>query len=61
VIHAHSQYVKIFDGGGALHHANWSKQYNALRAASNTSRPGYLWHEVEGLDTNPVLASFGSE
>ena len=36
----------MIDSSGRLRHLNWTAQYEALRAAANASRPGYLWHEA---------------
>ncbi|KAL1522402.1 hypothetical protein AB1Y20_017392 [Prymnesium parvum] len=50
VLHRNSQYVKVIDSSGSVQHLNWTAQYEALRAAANTSRPGYLWHEAAVWD-----------
>jgi len=40
------QWVKSIDTEGRIEHHNWSHVYEALRAATGTSSPGYLIHEA---------------
>ena len=66
VIHVNSQWVKTIDRNGRVENINWRPVYEALRTATNTTRPGYLWHEAVHWDVRsrrwillPRKASFG--
>merc|ERR1712159_137858 len=66
VIHVNSQWVKTIDRSGRVENINWRPVYEALRTATNTTRPGYLWHEAVHWDVRsrrwillPRKASFG--
>ncbi len=65
MLHRRAQWVKVIDGD-AVRHLNWTDSYEALREASNSSFPGYLWHEAVVWDDVgerwlflPRRASFG--
>merc|ERR1711871_1849772 len=37
-------------GDGRIHNIDWTPVYSALRSKTNTSFPGYLWHEAVHFD-----------
>lgn len=41
-----NQWVKTIDQHGSVESINWRPVYEALRAATGTLLPGYLWHEA---------------
>lgn len=41
-----NQWVKRLDASGDVRSVNWRPVYEALRTATNTTSPGYLWHEA---------------
>ena len=43
-----SEWVRVLDPSGSLRYEDWHDRYGKLRAATNTSFPGYLSHE--GVD-----------
>jgi len=45
-----NQWVKHLDASGGVRSANWRPVFEALRTATNTSSPGYLWHEAVEWD-----------
>lgn len=48
--HFNNQWVKTIDANGRVSSVNWRPVYEALRAATNTTLPGYLWHEAVEWD-----------
>eukprot|EP00933_Yihiella_yeosuensis_P002923 TRINITY_DN10511_c0_g1_i1.p1 TRINITY_DN10511_c0_g1~~TRINITY_DN10511_c0_g1_i1.p1 ORF type:complete len:367 (-),score=56.04 TRINITY_DN10511_c0_g1_i1:72-1172(-) len=44
--HFNSQWIKSMDRNGKVESINWRPVFQALRAATQTSSPGYLWHEA---------------
>jgi soluble calcium-activated nucleotidase 1 len=46
VLHRNSEWVKTVDRNGQIRNIDWGPIYNSLRTATNTSSPGYLWHEA---------------
>eukprot|EP00930_Biecheleria_cincta_P015808 TRINITY_DN13059_c0_g1_i1.p1 TRINITY_DN13059_c0_g1~~TRINITY_DN13059_c0_g1_i1.p1 ORF type:complete len:362 (-),score=68.65 TRINITY_DN13059_c0_g1_i1:61-1146(-) len=44
--HFDSQWIKSIDKNGKVESINWRPVFEALRTASNTTSPGYLWHEA---------------
>jgi len=45
ILHRDGEWIKVIDGYGHVHNINWGNVYQALRYATNTTEPGYLWHE----------------
>lgn len=48
--HFNNQWVKSIDGHGRSGSLNWRDAYEKLRLVTNTSSPGYLWHEAVDWD-----------
>ena len=46
IMHTNTEWIKILDLTGNIRSQNWSREYLKLREATNTTRPGYFWHEV---------------
>jgi len=46
-------WVKVIDTMGTVTHTDWSKAFSALRIATNTPHPGYLFHE--SCQWHPIL------
>jgi len=46
VQHRNAEWVKIIDVNGLIRNLNWHPIYQAIRTATNTTMPGYLWHEA---------------
>eukprot|EP00038_Savillea_parva_P015122 m.218905 g.218905 ORF g.218905 m.218905 type:complete len:386 (-) comp30136_c0_seq1:70-1227(-) len=46
VKHTNTQWVKTIEESGRITNYDWSAVYTALRTATNTTFPGYLWHEA---------------
>lgn len=46
-----SEWVKSIDGHGRIDNLNWGPIFQSLRTATNTSYPGYLWHEAVTFDS----------
>jgi soluble calcium-activated nucleotidase 1 len=42
VQNTNNMWIKIIDGAGHIEHVDWTKQYNALRAATGSVFPGYM-------------------
>jgi len=45
-----AEWVKTIQQSGDIHNVDWGGVYLALRTATNTSYPGYLWHEAVHFD-----------
>jgi soluble calcium-activated nucleotidase 1 len=52
ILHRNAEWVKIVDGGGTVRNLNWHPVYQAVRSITNTTLPGYLWHEA--VEWEPV-------
>lgn len=50
VLHRDAEWVKTIDANGRVTNVDWAAVYGAMRAATNTSYPGYLWHEAVHFD-----------
>jgi hypothetical protein len=50
VKHRNSEWVKTIDRSGRIENYDWGPVYRSLRKATNTSFPGYLWHESVHFD-----------
>lgn len=48
--HRNPEWVKTISADGTIENINWHPIYLALRSATNTTRPGYLWHEAVHWD-----------
>jgi len=45
IINENPLWVKVLDAKLTIKHVKWNKAYSALRAATDTLHPGYLFHE----------------
>jgi len=45
-----AEWVKTIHPSGEIHNIDWGAVYQTLRTATNTSFPGYLWHEAVHFD-----------
>jgi len=45
-----AEWVKTIDTSGDVSNIDWGPIYQVLRTATNTSFPGYLWHEAIHFD-----------
>jgi hypothetical protein len=45
ILHRNAEWIKIIDNNG-VRNLNWHPVYQAIRTATNTTLPGYLWHEA---------------
>ena len=50
IVHRDPEWVKTIDDSGRVQNYNWGAVYAALRTATNTTFPGYLWHEAVHWD-----------
>jgi len=50
ILHRNAEWVKAIDANGRIENYDWGPVYQALRYATNTSSPGYLWHEAVHWD-----------
>lgn len=50
VVNHDPEWVKLIDSTGGVRHRNWGAIYRKIRELTNTSRPGYLWHEAVDFD-----------
>eukprot|EP00040_Diaphanoeca_grandis_P003105 m.23771 g.23771 ORF g.23771 m.23771 type:complete len:406 (+) comp14349_c0_seq1:175-1392(+) len=46
IVHTDPQWVKVIDENGFISNVDWHVVYEALRTKTNTTYPGYLWHEA---------------
>ena len=46
VLHRDSEWVKTIDSKGHIENYDWGPVYQAIRTVTNTTYPGYLWHEA---------------
>jgi soluble calcium-activated nucleotidase 1 len=44
--HRNPEWVKTIDSGGVVRNLNWHAVYQTVRSHTNTTLPGYLWHEA---------------
>lgn len=52
VLHRNAEWVKLIDANGGIRNLNWHPVYQAIRSVTNTTMPGYLWHEA--VEWEPV-------
>jgi soluble calcium-activated nucleotidase 1 len=50
VAHRNPEWVKSIDRNGRIENFDWGPIYQSMRTATNTSFPGYLWHEAVHFD-----------
>jgi soluble calcium-activated nucleotidase 1 len=50
VVHKRPLWVKTINSEGRIFNINWEDVYLSLRTATNTTDPGYLWHEAVHWD-----------
>ena len=50
VLHRDAEWVKTIDQNGRVRNHDWGPVYGAMRRATNTTYPGYLWHEAVHFD-----------
>jgi soluble calcium-activated nucleotidase 1 len=46
VVHRNAEWVKLIDANGGIRNLNWHPVYQTIRSTTNTTLPGYLWHEA---------------
>jgi len=46
VLHRNAEWVKLIDANGGIRNLNWHPVYQTIRSATNTTMPGFLWHEA---------------
>lgn len=44
--HRNPEWIKTIDSSGLVRNLNWHPVYQAIRTKTNTTLPGYLWHEA---------------
>eukprot|EP00050_Salpingoeca_kvevrii_P009469 m.3172 g.3172 ORF g.3172 m.3172 type:complete len:385 (-) comp2271_c0_seq1:310-1464(-) len=44
--HRNAEWVKIISLSSRIHNLDWGPVYQSLRTVTNTTYPGYLWHEA---------------
>lgn len=52
VLHRNAEWIKIIDANGLIRNLNWHPVYQTIRTATNTTLPGFLWHEA--VEWEPV-------
>jgi len=52
ILHRNPEWVKTIDGSGMVRNLNWHPVYQAVRSITNTTLPGYMWHEA--VEWEPV-------
>jgi len=52
ILHRNAEWVKTIDTAGFVRNLNWHPVYQTIRTATNTTLPGYLWHEA--VEWEPV-------
>lgn len=52
ILHRNAEWVKLIDSNGGIRNLNWHPVYQTIRSATNTTLPGYLWHEA--VEWEPV-------
>jgi hypothetical protein len=52
IMHRNPEWVKTIDNSGMVKNVNWHPVYQAIRTVTNTTLPGYLWHEA--VEWEPV-------
>eukprot|EP00933_Yihiella_yeosuensis_P071321 TRINITY_DN79519_c0_g1_i1.p1 TRINITY_DN79519_c0_g1~~TRINITY_DN79519_c0_g1_i1.p1 ORF type:complete len:409 (-),score=59.17 TRINITY_DN79519_c0_g1_i1:24-1250(-) len=55
ILHRNAEWIKIIDASGGIRNLNWHPVYQAIRSATNTTLPGYLWHEAVEWEPNQRL------
>mmetsp|Transcript_43170 Transcript_43170/g.120062 ORF Transcript_43170/g.120062 Transcript_43170/m.120062 type:complete len:242 (-) Transcript_43170:66-791(-) len=46
ILHRHAEWVKLIDSRGGIRNLDWHPVYQTIRSATNTTLPGFLWHEA---------------
>lgn len=52
LLHRNPEWIKTIDRQGLVRNLNWHPVYQTVRSATNTTLPGYLWHEA--VEWEPV-------
>lgn len=52
VLHRNAEWVKLIDANGGIRNLNWHPVYQTIRSATNSTLPGFLWHEA--VEWEPV-------
>jgi len=52
ILHRNPEWVKTITSSGMVRNLNWHPVYQAVRSITNTTLPGYLWHEA--VEWEPV-------
>ena len=50
VLNRDPEWVKVIGRDGAVTHRDWGPVYRQLRLLTNTTAPGYMWHEAVDFD-----------
>jgi hypothetical protein len=53
--HRNPEWIKTISDDGTINNINWHPIYTAIRSVTNTTRPGYLWHEAVHWDPRSRL------
>lgn len=46
ILHRNAEWVKVIDFNGMIRNLDWHPVYQAIRTVTNTTLPGYIWHEA---------------
>lgn len=46
VVHRNAEWIKTIDTYGTVSNLNWHPVYQTIRTMTNTTLPGYMWHEA---------------
>eukprot|EP00929_Paragymnodinium_shiwhaense_P114214 TRINITY_DN82557_c0_g1_i1.p1 TRINITY_DN82557_c0_g1~~TRINITY_DN82557_c0_g1_i1.p1 ORF type:complete len:407 (-),score=38.06 TRINITY_DN82557_c0_g1_i1:189-1376(-) len=52
VLHRNPEWIKTIDSKGLIQNLNWHPVYQTIRTATNTTAPGFMWHEA--VEWEPV-------
>jgi len=52
LLHRNAEWIKTIDSSGSVRNLDWHPVYQTLRSATNTTLPGYMWHEA--VEWEPV-------
>lgn len=55
VAHRNAEWVKAIDSNGMFRNINWHPVYQTIRSVTNTTLPGFLWHEAVEWDPQAGL------
>lgn len=52
LLHRNAEWIKTIDSHGLVSNLNWHPVYQTIRSVTNTTLPGYMWHEA--IEWEPV-------